>query len=380
MARALTFVFVPWAAFGRPVFPDIMIAGYTDQAPPEQVLNAVQDGANVLFWSFMELQEGKITTKGLLQGNVTAEKVQPIHEGLVAMGRTDVIHMLSLGGWGVDHRSADSCGEQLCTGAAYASSFRSWNADIMQNVPGFEGFAGIDWDLEGVNDLNSPFNLVKQEELQIILDMSDALSQDFLVTMVPPQSYFDCRQPNFDLSLRHPATSTASFHYHGWNTYAALYAKCPQCFDLVMVQLYEGWSRAGFDLFWDGDESNIGVDGWPRNGTEDAMVDVLLQNMRCLVEGFDVDFGGFMGLGQERVALPADKVVIGLGQSWTARNFKSPWFTGSAAGAAWCRGLLGSTARARGFAYWAMSYDTPDSSYAGALAAGMADCSSTIAV
>jgi len=125
---------------------------------------------------------------------------------------------------------------------------------------------------------------------------------------------------------------------------------------------------------------NLQSDGWPRNITEDAMTDVLSENMRCLVEGFDVDFGGFMGLGREHVALPAEKVVIGLGNAWTTRNFKSPYFTGSSAGAAWCRGLPGSTTRIRGFAYWAISWDTLDRSYAGDLAVGMASCSSSITV
>jgi len=183
------------------------------------------------------------------------------------------------------------------------------------------------------------------------------------------------------LSLENPATSTPGFHYHAKNIYALLYAKCPQCFDLVMVQIYEGWSRAGFDLYWAGKTSNIGAEGWPRNGTEEAMMDVVLENMRCLVEGFDVDFGDFMGVGRKHIALPAEKVVIGLG-SWSGikDSFKVPYFSGSAAGMAWCKGLTGTKARIRGFAYWTISSDMPNSSYAGDLNAAMTSCSPTISV
>lgn len=382
MARGLVYASLISAVSCRPILPSQVIAGYTDQASPQKILNAVKGGANVLFWSFMEMEGNEITTKGLLQGNVTAEKIQPVHAGLVDMGRSDVIHMLSIGGWGVEHRWAGSCEEQNCSGADYASSFRSWNSNIMQKVDGFPGFAGIDWDLEGVNKLASPSNVFTSEELQIMHDMSMALRQEFVVTMVPPQSYFDCRLSSFDLSLRHPATSTVGFHYHAWNVYVALYAKCPECYDLVMVQIYEGWSRAGFDLYWAGTASNVGAAGWPKLGTEEDMSNVVLANMRCLVEGFDVDFGGFMGLGQQHVAVPVEKVVIGLGSgSWTKRNFKAPYFTATAAGDAWCRGLAtDSAARIRGFTYWSISHDEENTSYAGELASAMKACSSSISI
>jgi len=370
-----------WTVQCRPVLPDTMIAGYTNQATPQVILNTVKQGCNVLFWSFMEMEGNEITTKGLVQGSVTADKIQPVHAGLVAMGRTDVVHMLSIGGWNVQHHIAGSCGGQNCSGAAYAASFRKFNADMVKNVPGFPGFAGIDWDIEGVNQAGSPSNMFKEAELQIILDMSESLRQDFLVSMVPPQSYFDCHQPNFDLSLQNAATSTPGFHYHAKNIYALLYAKCPKCFDVVMIQIYEGWSRAGFDLYWAGKTSNIGAEGWPRHATEQNMSDVVLENARCLVEGFDVDFGGFMGVGKAHIALPAEKVVIGLG-IWPGvkGSFKVPYFTGSSAGAAWCKGLLDSYARIRGFAYWTISSDTPTSSYAGDLNTAMKGCSPTVSV
>merc|ERR1739845_257668 len=102
-----------------------------------------------------------------------------------------------------------------------------------------------------------------------MLSMSQALRDDFLISMVPGQSSFNCRESDFDTSLLFPAESNPSFLYAAKNAYAVLYAKCPDCFDLVMVQIYETYSLAGFDLYWGGDEANVGQDGWPRDGSAD---------------------------------------------------------------------------------------------------------------
>merc|ERR1712086_1117527 len=100
-------------------------------------------------------------------------------------------------------------------------------------------------DIEGVDNATSPSNHFDLATLEIMLSMSQALKEDFLISMVPPQSYFDCKQNGFDLSLRHASEQDPIFLYAGLNVYTALYAKCPDSFDIVMVQLYESFSPAG---------------------------------------------------------------------------------------------------------------------------------------
>jgi len=357
----------------KPNFPDIMVAGYTNQAKPSQILGAVSQGANVLFWSFMELQGNEVTTKGLVQGSVTEEKIKPVHEGLVAANRADVLHILSIGGWGVQHNFSETCGVKQCNGTEYAASFRTWNDKLKSQISGFPGFAGLDWDIEGVDKIGSPSNNFTWADYQIILDMSKDLQQDFLVTMVPPQSYFNCAESHFDTSLEHAAepnvTYTKAFLNAGQNTYTVLYALCPNCFDLVMVQIYEGFSVAGYDLYWEGNASQA-----PSKGSHQLMVEIIAKNMQCLTDGFTVDFGGYANLSKMNIVVPAEKVVIGLGNGWTETTspwYKFPFFEPSAASEAWCE----LANRTRGFVYWDIA-DDENKSFAGELHRGMTNCQS----
>merc|ERR1711957_196609 len=276
---------------------------------------------------------------------------------------------------GAEHTMTGSCASGPCSGTAYASSFRRFNAGMKAAVPGFPGFAGIDWDLEGNDAPTSSNNNFSLETYQVMLDMSKELKSEFIISMVPAQSYFDCRSSSFDTSLLHAATSTPSFLYQGANSYTILYAKCPECFDLVMVQLYEGYSLAGFDLFWAGDASHVDQQGWPRYGTEEDMSNVIRSNMKCLVDGWTVDFNGYWDMTSQHVSVPASKVVIGLGSpGWTGTNshpaFKNPFFSGDASGKAWC------DQRVRGFAYWSIHGDGggDDGSWIGELSSTMQSC------
>ena len=69
----------------------------------------------------------------------------------------------------------------------------------------------------------------------------------YVISLVPPQSYFDVTSSHFDLSLLHSYSDYhPEFHYRGLNSYAILVAAYGQSvvqgeqvptFDMVMVQV-----------------------------------------------------------------------------------------------------------------------------------------------
>jgi hypothetical protein len=107
----------------------------------------------------------------------------------------------------------------------------------------------------------------------LVVCVSRTLVAGYVVSLVPAQSYFDVTTAAFDLSLLHAYQDFhPEFHYRGMNAYAALVAKfgttstseffssssslskysggsAPSSttvatFDMIMVQLYETFSRA----------------------------------------------------------------------------------------------------------------------------------------
>lgn len=352
-----------------------MVAGYTSGATPEEVSLAVEKGLNVIFWSFIELNDNKVV-KG-----VTSEYVNSVLQALPAESLGGLSHFASIGGWSVAHNIAGTCGDNACSGLEYAKSFRAYNEEMKANVSGFPGFAGIDWDYEGTDNKASPTNDFSMEVYELMLNMTQELHDDFLASLVPPQSYFNCQDPGFNSSLLFPAESNPSFGYAGKNAYAVLYAKCPDCFDLVMVQLYEGYSLAGFDLYWDGNASNVGEPGFPREGTQDDMQRIVSQNMQCLVSGWEVAFNGYWGVESQKVTVPASKVVMGVGNGW-AGPYKFPFFSGTACGAAWCDGVTSANGaeHVRGFAYWDIRDDDNTSSFVDEIHTAMTSCQGLLTI
>lgn len=65
---------------------------------------------------------------------------------------------------------------------------------------GFHGYDGLDWDLEGNDNRNSSINHFTPECLELVGTMSQHLKQNgFIVSMAPPQSYFDQSTNEFGL-------------------------------------------------------------------------------------------------------------------------------------------------------------------------------------
>jgi hypothetical protein len=131
--------------------------------------------------------------------------------------------------------------------------------------------------------------------------------------MAPPQSYLDTEMTGFSRYVNLTDTSSnrdgwhGDFSYFGANVYAYLLSCYGDSIDLVSVQFYESFSRAGKAIHHDGM----------------TVSDYLIRYVCGLGlnnETLFVDFSkdpevGF--LGPQSVSLPLRKLVFGLGNGWT---------------------------------------------------------------
>ena len=229
----------------RPLPPGNLIVAYATSCDEGKVLSAVGNGTNVLIWFAANLngvdESGK---KPVVQFGKNITCIASVAKALRDHGHTNVSHLLSIGGWDAPHPNT------FFSPAQWHESWVSWNADNARvGEPfGWDGFDGIDWDLEGNDAQSSPYNVFTEDCFNLVGELSSLLHGDgYVVTMVPPQSYFDEENTAFDLSLLH---SFPNFHpefkYRGANVYAGIFAKWPTAFDIVDIQLYESWSRAGY--------------------------------------------------------------------------------------------------------------------------------------
>lgn len=140
--------------------------------------------------------------------------------------------------------------------------WKTWDAKFAAKVglpPSiWSGFAGTDLDVEGADTAGSPDNKFPSELIELCGTFAQAAKSDgYISTMVPPQSYLDCGVSHFDAgppgsglgSVEHTDVWATHFPYHGQNTYAPLLAKYADAYDLVIIQLYEGYGHAGHAIF-----------------------------------------------------------------------------------------------------------------------------------
>jgi beta-glucosidase len=79
-------------------------------------------------------------------------------------------------------------------------SARQWY-EVWKNHFG-DIFDGIDWDLEGHDNLDSPTNIFSVECLNLMGDISRLAKEDgYIIGMAPPQSYFDLGQSGFSRAV-----------------------------------------------------------------------------------------------------------------------------------------------------------------------------------
>ena len=312
-----------WRAAGQRALPNPMIGAYPgDGACGPEVLQAARSGVNVIIWFSLNLSPTAPPAGG---PNLTC--VAGVRQALAAEG-LPTTHLISIGGWDAPHPVNGSA-------ADFYAQWKAWN------VASGGLFDGLDWDLEGNDNTTSPWNVMALDTLAVVGGVSQLAKADgYLVTLVPAQSYFDVSSAAFDRSLSHadPAWHP-DFPYHGANAYAYLYARYGggATFDAVTIQLYESFSRAGYNISILGQRPAEYLAAW----------------VRQLAAGWLVDFAAAPELGfpSQRVQLPPAQLVIGLANGWAggAGAPKALLIMPEEVGAAWA--ALG-PARPRGAAYW----------------------------
>lgn len=215
--------------------------------------------------------------------------------------------------------------------------------------PGLEnGFDGIDWDIEGNDDmrfvfcftiidvlpqamifvflesLSSPYNEFTVACLDLMGRLSQLAQRDgYVVSMVPPESYLDpMAAPTFNRSLKFPYDDQpqhADFLYHGRNAYALPLVKFGQTllldgstvptFDFISIQLYETWSHADYNI--------TGVLPMSQHQHQRA-AEYLVDWVPRVVNGWYLDFASdpSAGVPSQMVNVPDDRLVIGLANGW----------------------------------------------------------------
>jgi hypothetical protein len=188
----------------RPL-PSKVIVGYTtarchhddDEPDNDYVYTAVRQGVNVVIWAFYT------------QFNVSC--LQRTIQELDRRGFDDTLHLTSLGGWNGPHLNAS----QTTTADDFYQQWKQTVGDFVH---------GIDIDLEGNDQLSSPLNFMSTKELDRVGTLIELAKADgYIITMAPPQSYFDIHTSEFSqfLNLTDPNRSWHSdFSYFGRNLYA----------------------------------------------------------------------------------------------------------------------------------------------------------------
>ena len=341
----------------RPL-PDKLLIAYTTEGcrcnnsasslshPPAVVRQALQDGVNVLIWSFFEITqnnnddgENRIHTNSL--GDLDCIK-QVIHK-LDQEGYTDTLHLTSFGGWNGPHLDI------------YAGTAQEWYTAWKEQFGGT--FHGIDWDLEGHDDLTSPTN----EFSVACLDKMGLISQyaatdGYCIGVAPPQSYLDVSHSNFSRRVNLTRTPEVTckdtswhddFSYHGANVYAHLLAKFGAYVDFVSIQFYESYSRAGRHIH----HHRV----IPANYLQSYVNDLVDQG-----ESFAVDFSEDpdLHLPNQRVSFPLSKLVWGFANGWALNkdivdSEKTVYFPPASIETAY-RALVQAGRAPRGFMFWVL--------------------------
>lgn len=321
--------------------PEKLLVGYANwNQCDDSIVRAVEDGVNVIIWFSINLADGPAITNG-----PDMDCVANISKTLRDK-KLDVVHLISIGGWNSPHPSTRHSAEETF------NHWHHWNTKVAaRSASGFLGFDGIDWDIEGNDDLGSMYNVFSPATLDLMGEFSRlAKKAGYVVAMAPAESYLDPSTSAFSLRLTHNYEEwmvlQPGFTYHGRNVYGYLIAKYGNTmlydgysstivptFDFVTVQLYEGYSRAQYA---------IGVQGISATEYLPKLVD-------RLEAGWQINFSEVpdVNLQNKIISIPSSRLVLGLANGW-AGDGKFLYLSAEQLDSAH-RAMQG---KVRGYAFW----------------------------
>jgi len=312
--KIVPFLILP--AFSKKQLPPKMIGAYVNGCDDvtneyEDIINSIDDGLNTIFWFSCQLMckddRPTVQIENIQVGEFSVLENPSCIRRVQQNTPDDFVHMLTIGSWG---SSLPIC-----------STPEKWNSTFVEWLLQFEEenglrFDGIDWDPEGVDEPNEfNQNVMTQQALDNILQISRGVHDlDRLVSLVPAESYFDARSSEFSYQLDvKPADDWQSWFTHtGRNTYTWLYQMEPEIFDMVIIQLYEGWARANYHVVLK---------------EEVTAIEYMRETLQIFNDGHYIDFSvdsatGNMtntGLRNTSITVPAEKIYFGLANGWAAR-------------------------------------------------------------
>jgi hypothetical protein len=309
--------------------------GLSSQTSYNRILTACQNGVNVITWSFILLESDSRGNPSIVihsqdQTSTNWSMIAKLANQLKSDG-LPTTHLVSVGGWASPHP------DTAFSGQTWYSFWKNWNTGL-NTTYGFE-FDGVDWDTEGENTVNGAGNYFSIDELNLEGDFSKAAKADgYIITIVPAQSYLDVENTQFSLYLNLSQSWAPTFYYHGANAYAYLLAKYEPYIDAVLLQVYEGWSRAGYDCSF----TPIGT-----------YFTNLVHNMT--VTGWTVRFSQVpsAGLSDQVIKISPQKLIVALANGWATPQ-QAPDYTEPKAPLFWPEDIQPSwnPSRYRGFGFW----------------------------
>lgn len=321
----------------RRALPERLLIGYGSQI--DKIREAVQSGVNVVIWAFADIVAVPLETctpeRKLfpsLSGHVTTSlnltRVADLIEQLDSTGFDHVVHLISFGGWNGKHLEPDLSSDE-------------WYATFCAQLGTI--FHGLDWDLEGNDDLDSRYNYFTVDCLEKMVEISEKAKKDgFIVGMAPPQSYLDVHG-NSAFSRFVNTTNEKlqpTFHYYGVNVYAYLLAKCEHSIDFVSVQFYESYSRALMTIRND-------------RASPSEYIIRYVRELVCSDGLFKVDFSQDpeCSMSDRRLELPLSKLVLGMANGWAKDSEKTLFLSINEADRIW-KELSATNSLPRGFMFW----------------------------
>jgi chitinase len=322
--------------------PNQIIAGYAFECS-NSVVQSVINGVNVVIWFSIDLGVDALGNPEIQRGLPDYKCIAKVNREVKDLG-FQIVNLITVGGWNAKHPDTRVTPMQMY------QEFLKWNQQVVAQDEYFTGFDGLDWDVEGNDDLGSEYNTITVECLDFMGEFSKIMkSNGFIMSMAPAESYLDPTTSNFDRSLLHEYPEWEDlippFKYHGWNTYAyiisrygssILNGKEVSTFDFITVQFYESYSH----LLYQTRYSRMSV------------ADSIFDTVQRYLKPWEVRFEDAPEINwkNDQIHIKPEQLVIGLANGW-ADNKKSLLLRGVEIKEA-VEMLASDGIHIKGFAFW----------------------------